>query len=607
LLDRHLRLPVRRAGYSPWSGFWQRRCCSLGATWPRRARRRKASADGSVFLSHSNDAEGGADARLCFVPAKDHAAGSKRPIYWDREDYPRYVVRGRSSCYEPKPGQTLDEPIGYIPEVAHTFQYYEATYGLMNEHGVSMGETTCSGVFGTAAVGHGGLALVSIDSLSRIALERTKTAREAVKLMGSLAETYGFYGVGSFEGSAESLMVGDPQEVFIFHILPDPAGTGAIWTAQRVPDEHVAVVSNMFVIREIDFEDTHNFLYSDSVKTVAEAKGWWKQGQPLDFTKTYSDGEYAQKFYSGRRMWGAFQKFGVTNFPDNYTDLRVTPVYPVTAKPASPVQLRDLFSIHRYYYEGTKHDMTKGVAAGPWGDPDRFATTSNIVKGGWERSISIYRTSTTSVVQARSGGQGSVLWFAPHTPAASCFIPLSAASQSVPAPYGIADPNSLSRNSAYWAHRYVFNVAKIKYSYAMQDVRAAQAKFEEEGEALVARLDASSEAGRLDEEYAKHAQRVVDEFWALPDHIVSKYADGWADDKTPLSYPDWWLQAVGYQNGPPPPPPKNPGSAGATSPCDDASVQRCVSACPASGFARCAAACAGGCAEAAAPAPALVV
>mmetsp|Transcript_106390 Transcript_106390/g.266574 ORF Transcript_106390/g.266574 Transcript_106390/m.266574 type:complete len:606 (-) Transcript_106390:92-1909(-) len=562
----------------------------------------KASADGSVLLSHSNDFEGNGDARLCFVPAADHAPGSSRPIYWDKEDYPRFVGHGRGSCYEPAAGQKPYEPIGYIPQVNHTYAYYEAQYGIMNEHGLGIGETTCSGVFATTAVGRGGKALLSIDSLTRIAMERARTAREAVELIGGLAEAHGFYGVGSFEGGAESLMVGDPKEVFVFHILPDPSGTSAIWAAQRVPDDHVAVAANMFIIRNIDFADTTNFLFSSSVRSVAEAKGWWQLGQPLDFTAIYSDGEYAQKFYSGRRVWGAYRKFGVVGLPDNYTDLRHDAVYPVTAKPPSPVKVRDLFSIHRDYYEGTKFDMTKGLAAGPWGDPDRFMTTSNVT-GNWERSIGIYRTTTAHVVQVRSVGQGSVLWFGPHASASTCFVPVSAPSSAVPAPYSIADPNALSRQSAYWAHRTVFNVAKIKYSYAMEDVRALQARLETEGEALVARLDAmlpQADTETLNEAYAEHAARVHQAFWALPDQIVQKYADGWLHDQAPLGYPDWWLRAVGYQQGPPPPP-KQPNPAaqpslasgmklGSTK-CSDGVVQRCVQSCPVDGFALCAADC----------------
>lgn len=567
---------------------------------------RAATTDGSVLLSHSDDGEATNDARLCFVPAADHPPGSQRPVYWDMEDYPRFVGYGRGSCYEPKPGQKPYQQIGSIPQVPHTFAYYEATYGIINEKGLGIGETTCSGVFGTLDVGHGGKALLSIDSLTKIAMERASKAREAVQLMGSLAEAHGFYGVGSFEGTAESLMVGDAEEVFIFHILPDPTGTGAIWAAQRVPDDHVAVVANMFVIREINFEDSQNFLFSESVKRVAAEKGWWKEGQPLDFTRIYSDGEYASKFYSGRRMWGAYRLFGIT-LPDNYTNLRYDLVYPATAKPASQVAVPNLFAIHRDHYEGTPYDTSKGLAAGPWADPDRWNTDSKAVSGHWERVIGIYRTTQTHVVQARSSGQGSVMWYGPHNAAATCFIPLSAPTSLAPPAYTIAEPNALSHESAYWAHRFVFNVAKIKYSFAMQDVRALQAQLESEGADLVALLDAPGTApDAMNAAYAKHADKVVKAFWDLSERIVEKYADGWVKDEA-AGYPDWWLKAVGYQNGPPNPPTEptvtlrrvaEKGAKGENG-CDDATVRACVRSCADEGFARCAADCTVPCVRAA--------
>ena len=211
--------------------------CALGCTTIIVGK--QASADGSVLVSHSNDGEGSTDPRLVYIPAADHPPDKQRPIFYAPETYPRYVgmERGNIPVYAPQANQTAFKPIGYIPEVSHTYKYFEETYGSLNEHQLGIGESTCSGVFGTKAKGYGGKALLSVDTLTQLAMERTMRSRDAVQLMGSLAEKYGFYGAGSFEGSAESLLVTDPHEGWIFHILPDDTGTSAIWAAQRVPDD----------------------------------------------------------------------------------------------------------------------------------------------------------------------------------------------------------------------------------------------------------------------------------------------------------------------------------------------------------------------------------
>jgi dipeptidase len=133
--------------------------------------------------------------------------------------------------------------LGYVDQVNHTYAYFEQTYGTLNEKQVGMGESTCSAVYSAYGLNDGGSALWSIDELSRVAMERASSAREAVQLMGDLAVAGGFHGQsGALEGGGESLMVIDPNEGFVFHILADKTGTSAIWIAQRVPDDSMTVV-----------------------------------------------------------------------------------------------------------------------------------------------------------------------------------------------------------------------------------------------------------------------------------------------------------------------------------------------------------------------------
>ena len=197
---------------------------------------KKASADGSTFSSHTNDAfDPKKDPRLVRVPARAHAAGATRPIYLTLEDYPRYSTYERElPAYYPVGNQSASAPIGEIPEVRKTHAYYEGTYGALNEKQVGLGESTCSCVSWTAldpkskpsppctseSEAGDACSLLSVDELSSIAMERASSAREAVRLMGELAVAHGFYGCDSEEGSGESLMVNDPNDGWIFHVLP---------------------------------------------------------------------------------------------------------------------------------------------------------------------------------------------------------------------------------------------------------------------------------------------------------------------------------------------------------------------------------------------------
>jgi dipeptidase len=396
---------------------------------------KKATLDGSVMATHSNDGGGSTDPRLVKIPALDHEIGSMRPIYYSPENYPRYVGTDRNaSQYWPEncqAGATKCQPfvpLGYIPQVNHTYAYFEATYGIMNEHQLGIAESTCSGVFATLATDHGGKALLSIDQLSQIAMERAKTSREAVLLIGSLAEQYGFYGESaSFEGGAESLIITDPEEAWVFHILADPTGTSAIWVAARVPDDSVAVVANMFSIRTVDLTDTANFLGRTDMWELAASQGLWKEGDAKDFTRTFSDGEYAHKYYSGRRMWGVFHLLAPSqHLSAEYGNLKMDSPYPFAVPVDYAVTPQDMFTVMRSWYNNTEYSTSVGLASGPFQTPDRYSGGAYdwIGKGSWERTIAIYRSSDSYIIQSRnyvSSEIGGVIWWGPGTFSRSFF------------------------------------------------------------------------------------------------------------------------------------------------------------------------------------------
>ena len=231
-----------------------------------------ATVDQSTLLTYNADCAE-CDWRVNKVPAKDWPAGSMRPVYLLSGAYPRQVRSDRGATWMLENLEDLPqraeweklknkEIIGHIPQVPHTYALIEGLYGIMNEYQVAIGESTCAAKLWAAPAGAaGGKALLEASELSQLGLERGKTAREAIQVMGDLAVQYGFYsadwdgvthGPTGPEGEGgEALTVSDPHEAWVFHVIPDDTGASAVWVAQRVPDDHVAVVANAFIIRDI--------------------------------------------------------------------------------------------------------------------------------------------------------------------------------------------------------------------------------------------------------------------------------------------------------------------------------------------------------------------
>jgi dipeptidase len=536
---------------------------------------RKATLDGSVMATHSNDGSGTTDPRFVKVPAMDYPEGSVRSIYYSPEHYPRYVGTDRGvSAYFTENCQAGDKncaafkPIGFIPQVNHTYSYFEATYGIMNEFQVGIAESTCSGVFAALAKSHGGKALLSIDQLSQIALERSTTARAAVELIGSLAEEYGFYGESaSFEGGSESLIITDPTEAWVFHILADPTGTSAIWAAARVPDDSVAVVANMFSIREIDLDDSANFLGRKDLWDLAKEYGLYTEGDPKDFTKTFSDGEYAHKYYSGRRMWGVFNLLAKSqNLPAEYGNLKNDVPYPFAVPVDYLVSPRDMMKVMRYWYNGTVYSTSDGLASGPFNTPDRYSASYDYIgSGSWERTIALYRSSDSYVVQSRASVDnsiGGVIWFGPAAAHSTNFVPILSSNTRAPDCLTWGWQGVYNSSSSFWAHRNILNFMQVKFNYMMKDLSVLQSQMELQSQSLVDSFTGALSSATTEEKdqlMMNNACQSVPVFVDFLQFLYFTYADGnynyWKDGSfhaDSIGYPAWWLQEVGYADGPEP-------------------------------------------------------
>jgi len=540
---------------------------------------KKASADGSVMVSHSDD--GLSDARLIYVPAMEHKPGSLRPVFyshsalgfkphWGASETHRIATRDRGPGY-----QTTDVPpsipLGYIPQVPHTYAYFDANYGMMNEHQLSIGE--CTDKAKVHPEPEAGKRLFYSAELSRVALERCKTAREAILLMGELIEKYGYYGTG------ETLVVADKKEGWVMEMCGyDMNGTGGAWVAQQIPDDGFFVAANQFRIREIR-RGAKDMMYSANVFKVAQQQGWWKpENGPLDWASVYGDGEFHHPYYSLRRVWRAQSLAAPSLGLPAWIEGPFTRKYPFAIKPDNKLTVADIFAIHRDNYEGTEFDLTRGLAAGPFGNPNRFEGQADAVadkegrltplKGAFERPLNIYRCVYAYVNQSRDwlpDAIGGLTWFGPDRPATAVLMPFYAGATDLPACLQKGDILKFDRGSMWTAFNYVANYAMLKYAYMIKDIHAVRDRFEAgafgrqrevEEQALTHWKKGDQTAARwlLTRYSEENANAVLKEWLTLSENLYIKYNDGYLNTRDGIAqavfYPSWWLQQVGYENGP---------------------------------------------------------
>ena len=293
------------------------------------------------MVSHSDD--GLSDASLVYVPAMNHKPGSLRPVFysnvaldfkpqWGASQTQRIVTKDRGPGYNIK-GVPPSVPLGFIPQVAHTYAYFDSNYGVMNEHQLSIGE--CTDKAKVHPEPEPGKRIFYSSELSRVALERTKTAREAVKLMGQLIEKYGYYGTG------ETLLVADPNEGWVMEMAGyDMNGTGGVWVAQRVPDDQFFVAANQFRIRDVR-PNAEDMMFSANIFDIARQKGWWKpESGPLDFAAVYGDGEFHHPYYSLRRVWRAQSLVAPSLNLSPWAEGAFTRAYPFAVTPDKKLSVR---------------------------------------------------------------------------------------------------------------------------------------------------------------------------------------------------------------------------------------------------------------------------
>ncbi len=495
---------------------------------------KNASTDGSVMTTHTADC-GICDWTWHHVPAADHGPNDMRKIYHINQIRTWPPDQGGKWSMALKEGATGLE----IPQPAHTYSYHHGVFGYMNEHQLAMGESS----IGCRREMRNPTPAVKFDitMLTLIAMERCQTAREAIKLMGQLAEKHGY----GFHDSGEMLAVADPEEAWIFEIMPvgplwtpESGKPGAVWCAQRIPDDHVSVCPNESRIGEINLNNKDMFLASPNVISFAVEKEFYdpESGQPFNWKKAYSPTEGSASSTEGRRgrLWRFFDLVAPSKkiSPD-------TPnmEFPFSIKPDKKISLKDVMSLTRDKYRGTHFDPSQGIKSGPFNNPNIFqGFRINDKRYNSPRCISVNSVEYTTITVCRSwlpNPIGGVVWLSLGAQDTSCYMPLYAGINELPGSFRIGDHWEFNRHSARWAFDYVDFHTQVVYSHAIEDVKKEQLFWEDgaierapliEETAYKLYEEDSLQARQFLTDYSiSNALRVIEAWWDLGDKLLVKY------------------------------------------------------------------------------------
>ena len=472
---------------------------------------KNASADGSTIVSYSADSYG-LFGELYHYPAATYKKGTLLDVYeWDTGKY-----------------------LGKIEQARQTYN----VIGNMNEFQVTIGETTFGGrpelVDSTGIIDYG--------SLIYIGLQRSRTAREAIKIMTDLVQEYGYY------SSGESFTIADPNEIWIMELIgKGPGIRGAVWVAVRVPDDCISAHANQSRIHQFDMNDKENCLYSPDVISFAREKGYFSGvNKDFSFADAYAPLDFGARRFCEARVWSYFNMFtdqGKAFLP--YIQGETNDPMPLFIKPNRKISVQDVQNAMRDHYEGTPLDISNDFGAGPYKTPYRLSPLNFKVDGQEyfnERPISTQQSGFVFVAQMRASmpdAVGGVLWFGTDDANMTVFTPVYCCTDKVPVCYtrvGGADYITFSWDSSFWIFNWVSNMVYPRYDLMIGDIRATQ--HELEGTFHEAQAGIESMATRL---YQKNpdeakafltnytnmtAQSTFDTWKRLGEFIIVKYADG---------------------------------------------------------------------------------
>ena len=423
-----------------------------------------------------------------------------------------------------------------MPQPENALQYLHTNYSIANEYGVAMGESTCGFDRDTEAgkkvkelLFDNNNGIIDCYQAQHIALERAKTAREAVQIMGDLVEEYGW------NAYAENINICDGNEVWIAEYY----GLD-LWCAVRIPDDAFFVCANRTRINEIDFDDPENYMWSPNLKQFAIDNGMWSEDSGVPFEPATI---YAPNNSMGckRREWRALSLVAPSLNLDPNADR-----YPLYVIPEKKLSVKDVYAMNADYYQGTEFDVSLSPEAGPYGNP--------LNEYNKERPINMYRATYQLIANIKGwlpNEAKCLVWYGHGAADSTYIVPLWASMTRLPQIYQNGSRfGKFDRDSAWWVASYVQQTATQNYDSAIEEIHAARdprmdtqyvvaAQMQEAAAALI-------EAGKTDEavelltSYAYNNAQEWHDYWLeFGDELYGTYMFNRVDMKQ-APYPDWW-------------------------------------------------------------------
>jgi len=498
-----------------------------------------ASVDGSAIVSHTGC---GPECRVNIIPAQTFPKGARAPVFYGIQD-----VR--------KPLEDHGEVLGYIPQVEKTYAYFHSAYPQMNEHGLSIGESTLSQRAELQIdVAMGVKQIMTIEQAQVFALQRCTKAREAVELIGGLMEKYGF--LPSCGPESEGICITDGNEAWVMEVFsvgpfwePDSGKPGAIWAAQRVPDDHVAVIPNWSIIKRIDLSQPDWFMASPNYMQEAVDRGWYDPmtDGPFIWQEVYSP---EPREWAVSRFWLFFATFAPNHraWPDKrlrnpyggydayHQFLEPLSLYPFSVKPDRKVSVRDVIAFQRSVFEGTIYDMTAdvdwlvpdgkgGMKKSPLTTPFPTRDMRELLDITWRRQVS--RGGYGMVAQVRPwlpAPLRGVYWFYLDNQHVSTYVPIYSGAIEINPLYKTYDPDAFSEDSARWAIDFIDNLLYLRWQEAVKDLRKVRDPLE--ASFFAQQEDIDRRALEMLKKDPEEARRFLNQYtWDSMDKVVKMYRD----------------------------------------------------------------------------------